>query len=272
MIPVFAVGDSATARRLLKGRAVLVSHAYIGSFVSESDLPVLLGNATESWCDCGEFTRWQRRLSGKCEACGARPADGGRAVCGKCHAIGASGLTVEGWAQFIIANANRFTWFVALDAIGNAEESLRNWHRLLALVPHDLHAKVVPVWHEGDPLEHLQEYDPSSRLVGLGRTAGRKAGPAGKKATLEFYDTAFNEYPNGIYHLLGNCNPDTVELFNARSFDATTWQRDSAYGNSHGWPWSAVSKELRMLAYIEAISTMTYRPRALPRQMELVLA
>jgi hypothetical protein len=248
MIPVYAVGDAGTAIRLLAGRAILVSHAYIGSFVPVDKLADLRTAATELWCDSGAFTYWNRERKGEAT----------------------STITVDAWAEFIIAHGDRFDFFITLDEIGNASGSMENWLRLLAMVPKHLHPKLVPVWHEGDPIEHLVEYRPAERLVGLGRTKGRLAGPAGKKATLEFYDAAFNEYPDGIYHLLGNCNPDTIEGFDARSFDATTWQRDSAYGNSHGWPWCAVTKETRMRAYIEAIATIRYRPRTRAMEQQLI--
>jgi len=250
VIAVFAVGAATTAVRLLPGKAILVSHAYIGSFVPAAKIPDLRAIATELWCDSGAFTYWQRGLKGS----------------------DSTPITVETWAEFIVSNAATFDWFLALDEIGSAEGSIRNWTRLLSLVPRELHAKLVPVWHEGDPLEHLAEYAPARRLVGLGRTKGRAAGTAGAKATRAFYDLAFNEYPDGVYHLLGNSNPDTVESYPARSFDSTTWERDSAYGNTHGWPWSAVTKETRMRAYIEAISTIQYRARSRQsEQMDLIL-
>lgn len=273
MIPVFAVGDACTAARLLRGRALLVSRAYLGtSFVPMSGdgvtLAHLLAVASEAWCDSGAFTAWQRRKKSRCEACGMRaqlPGD----VCHVCKEQGQTTLSVEAWASFIVEHAASFSYFVTLDEIGDGAASLVNWTRLLQLVPAKHHAKLVPVWHEGDPVEHLHEYDPSARLVGLGRTTGRHAGAAGKKATRVFYDAAFNAFPSGAFHLLGNGTPETIQPYPARSFDATTWQRDSAYAESHGWPWSAVTKETRMRAYIEAIETISYQPPPLAKQTEL---
>lgn len=245
MIPVFAIGDACTALRLLPGRAMLVSHAYLGSsFVPWDAVPKLAAASPELWCDSGAFTYWQRALKGKPGA----------------------GITVETWAQFIVEHAATFAWFVALDVIGDAAATLANWSRLLDLVPAALHAKLVPVWHEGDPAEHLDAYDPNARLVAIGRTDGRKAGAEGRRLTFQFYDSAFNAYPDGRYHMLGNSTPDTIQPYPARSFDATTWQRDSAYAQSHGWPWSSVTKDTRMRAYIEAIETIQHIPREKPRQ------
>lgn len=263
MKPIFAVGDPHTATRLLAGHSILVSHAYLGDkptadvpnpkrkpdeWIPWANLIALLAVASEAWCDSGAFTYWQRALKGK----------PGLAV------------TVETWAAFIVENFHFFAFFVALDVIGDARATLRNWVRLLELVPPEMHGKLVPVWHEGDPAEHLDAYDPGARIVGLGRTDGRQGGAKGRALTFAFYDAAFNAYPDGAYHLLGNCNPETIEPYPARSFDATTWQRDSAYARSHGWPWGRVSKETRMRAYIEAICGIEHRPAEKPAQTDLL--
>lgn len=260
MIPVFVVGDISTARRLLVGRAALVSHVYIGSnFVPESQLHSFANEAAELTIDCGAFTRWNRAKRGQCEECGTAAVEQGEPLCPECATKGEA-FSVGTWAAFIEANAHRFARFVSPDVIADADASLRNWTDLLARVPARFHSQLMPVWHEGDPIEHLEAYDPSARLVALGRTKGRQAGSAGRKATRVFYDAAFNAFPDGAFWLLGNGNPETICDYPAKYFDVSTWQRDAAYAQSHGWPWSAVSKDTRMRAYIEAIETITYRP------------
>jgi hypothetical protein len=267
MIPVFAVGEAGKAIRLLEGRAALVSAAYIGTtWLPEEKLSTLLEVVCECTKDCGAFTRWQRRLKGECEACGKKGMGLAQRLCEPCDEAGKI-LTVESWAQDVVANAARFKRFIALDEIGDAQASLDNWIELLRLVPRDLHHQLMPVWHEGDPIEHLQEYDPGSRLVAIGRTKGRQAGNAGRKATRVFYDEAFNEFPEGDFWALGNGNPETLQPYPFSHFDQTTWERDSAYGESHGWPWSAVSKDTRMRAYIEATESICYRPQAPSKQV-----
>ena len=82
-------------------------------------------------------------------------------------------------------------------------------------------------------------------------------------------DAAFNAYPDGAYHLLGNSTAELIEPYPAKSFDATSWQRDAAYGESQGWPWNRVSKKTRMRAYIEAIETIQHRPVEGPAQRDL---
>jgi len=243
---VFAVGDASTALRLLPGRDMLISHAYIGSsWVPVKKVPEIAASASELWIDSGAFTYWQREKKGQ-----------------KTDTI-----TVEHWAAYLLSGV-QFSWAVNLDVIGDAAASVENWRRLCALVGL-IADRVVPVWHEGDPIEHLDAYDPDKRVVGLGRTEGRSPGAAGRRKTFQFYDTAFNRYPEGRFHLLGNSNPDLIEPYPARSFDATTWQRDSAYAQSHGFPWCRVSKETRMQAYIEAIAAICHRPAPPEKQLSI---
>lgn len=245
MTPIYAVGDAWTALRMLEGHAMLVSHAYLGSsFVPWEKLLELRAAAPLLWADCGAFTQWTRAQKGKPHVA----------------------LTVEGWAAFVVERAETFDRFISLDEIGDAEASLKNWLRLLELVPSELHEKIIPVWHEGDPLEHLDAYDPSARLVALGRTTGRRPGREGRRATFAFYDDAWNAYPDALYHSLGNCNPDLLQPYPFRTFDATTWQRDAAYSEELGWPWCSVSKDTRMRAYIEATDQIRHIPRAKPAQ------
>lgn len=262
MIPIFAVGDPHTAIRLLAGRAVLVSHAYLGAkheegtpkprrgdneWIPWADLLRLIAVAALVWCDSGAFTYWNRMLKGK-----PGPV-----------------MNVEKWAAFVIENYDLFAQFVAPDVIGDGAATLRNWLALLEMVPPGKHAKLVPVWHEGDPIEHLHAYSPDVRIVALGRTEGRKPGPTGKKCTMRFYDQAFNAYPEGQYHALGNGSPDTIEPFPFVCFDNTTWQKDAAYSEADGFPWNKISKETRMLAYIEGAANIRHVPRVLPKQTTL---
>jgi hypothetical protein len=258
MIPVFAVGAASTAIRLLHGKAALVSHAYLepkpedGKRVSKEDRNWIQWSDLESLRavvrllvgDCGAFTYWQRNLKGK----------PGRGMC------------VERWCDFIAEHGHMFDQLIAFDVIGDADASLRNWIKMLDVLPSSVHPKLIPVWHEGDPAEHLDAYDPDARLVGLGRTTGRRPSADGRKATFRFYDQAFNAYPKGSFHFLGNANPETIQPYPARQFDATSWERDSAYSQSHGFPWSAVSKDTRMRAYIEGFESIRHVPRELPKQ------
>lgn len=273
MRAVFAVGAASTALRLLNGLDMLISFAFVGSWLTPKAIVQLAESAREFWGDSGAFSIWQRLQKGQAS----------------------EGLTVERWASFVLGDlddeirrlknptaAALETWLALgawlrsagfahvfnLDVIGDANGSLRNWEAMkLLLGPRA--ERLVPVWHEGDPIEHLDAYNPNERIVGLGRTEGRAPGPGGRKKTFLFYDEAFNRFPDGKFHLLGNSTRELIEPYPAYSFDATSWERDSIYAQSHGWPWSHVSKETRMRAYIEAISGIHHRPAEPEKQMDL---
>ena len=246
MRAVFAVGFASMALKMLRGRDILISHAYIGTnFVPLEAVANLYNAADELWVDSGAFTYWQRSLAGKPNA----------------------SITVEQWAAFLLGRDD-YDWAVTLDVIGDANASFANWALLCALLG-DRADRLVPVWHEGDPIEHLDAYNPSARLVALGRTEGRRPGVAGRKKTFQFYDEAFNRFPDGSYHLLGNSTAELIEPYPARSFDATSWERDSVYAQSHGWPGSRVSKETRMRAYIEAVCSIEHRPVPPEKQLSM---
>jgi hypothetical protein len=163
-----------------------------------------------------------------------------------------------------LAAAPPFEWAIALDVIGDYEASVRNWCRMRALAP-AVASRFVPVWHEGDPLEHLDEYVRCANLVALGRIDARRSEPK----TLTFYDEAFNRHPQGTFHALGSANPATLEPYPFASFDSTAWQRDAAYSNAARWPYNGCSRETRMRAYIEAADTIEHRP---PAQLPLRLS
>ncbi len=229
----------ALALRMLAGRCVLVSYDLIvQGRVKIHHLLALVAAGCELVFDSGAFQAWKL----------GRPMD------------------APAYVAFLRGLAERgitWRWAVATDVIGDAEGTRRNWRALLREAP-DLAPKMVPVFHEGDPWDLLEEYEPESRLVGLGRTKGRNS----KRATLEWYDACFNRHPAMRPHALGNASPDTVPLYQFRSFDASTWERDAAYSNALGFPYGRVSKETRMRAYIEAFDTFEYRPA---KQLSLCL-
>lgn len=238
MRAIFAVGDASSAARYLAGRTVLASYAYWGtSWLRgfEAHLPLFSGLVIDS----GAFTSWQRVQKGQSP----------RAT------------TVEEYAQWLVESAPPCLWALTLDVIGDAAASLDQYGRLAKLVSGRV--AVVPVFHEGSPPEHLDAYVASSDLVAVGRTDGRRS----ERKTLEFYDSVFNRWPDGKFHALGNSNPKTLEPYPFASFDSTSWQRDAAYSEAAGWPWSRTSKETRIRAYVEAIETISHRP---PKQLRLL--
>lgn len=228
MIAYFAVGAASVAVRLLAGRNYLVSYAYIGSnFCSASDAEALRRGCARGFLDSGAFTAWKQ----------GKPVD------------------LNAYIEYVRRFGTDYTSIAALDDITSSETSIINWRRMLAELP-GLATRIIPVWHEGEPIEVLDEYVAGSPIVGVGRTAGRRS----KDKTLVLYDEVFNRWPAGAFHAFGNGDPVTLEPYPFHSFDCSTWERDSTYANKHGWPWGRVSKETRMRAYIEATETMAHTP------------
>lgn len=224
----FAVGDSHTAIKFLAGHRMLISFAYVGtSFLPALAVGPIATAASGLMIDSGAFTAWRKGKPIELEA-------------------------YEAW----LSTAPAHDAAIGLDVIGDAGASMVNWQRLRKSFP-----AIVPVWHEGDPIEHLDEYVAGSPLVALGRIEGRR----NEQKTLEFYDAAFNRHEHR-YHALGNANPVQLEPYPFDSFDSTGWQRDAAYSNSARWPYNRCLKETRLRAYVEATETIEHRP---PKQMSL---
>lgn len=227
MEAIFAVGAASVAVRILAGRSALVSFAKIGTnFCPTKSVEKLLKVCPRVVLDSGAFSAWTL----------GTPID------------------LSKYIDHVREHGGRFAWCAALDAIGDGPQSVTNWHAMRASLP-ELASKIVPVFHEGEPLELLDEYTAAGGLVGLGRTEGRLSKPK----TFAFYDACFNRAPGAKFHAFGNGSPETLEVYPFASFDCTTWERDSSYGGSHGWPWSSASKNTRMTAYVEALSTIRHR-------------
>lgn len=236
MTPIFAVGSGSTAARILVGKRALVSFAYVGTrWLPESRLAKLRAACAGLVLDSGAFTAWQKGTA----------------------------IDIAEHTAFVAERHAEFEWCAALDAIGDAAASLANWRRQRSELASDV--RLVPVFHEGEDFEILDEYVAAAPLIGLGRTKGRKS----VDATFDWYDNVFNRYPLGKFHAFGNGSPETLEPYPFVSFDCTTWERNSTYGGKHRWPWSRCTKETCMRAYIEAFETVTYRPRAHGRQLSL---
>lgn len=225
MIAYFAAGAASVAKRLLAGKRALVSFAMIPKWIKPGDIDDLSDSCAGLFLDSGAFTAWKQ----------GNPVD-----------LGA-------YCAFIDQRRQLFASIAALDEIGDHVASIRNWQAMRARG-----IDAMPVFHEGEPISVLDEYCAESQSVGLGRTDGR----GDKRKSLEFYDLAFNRHPDQKFHAFGCSDPVLLEPYPFASFDSTTWERDSAYGNKHGFPLSAVTKEIRMRVYIEAIETIRHRPRS----------
>lgn len=231
MIAIYSIGDAPSAGRYLEGRWGLISFAYWGTSWLRGIEKVLpkLGNLV---VDSGAFTIWNGERTGKLEP--------GR-------------LSLESYARWLSEEAPPHAMALSFDVIGDGRASMLNHQRLCQLLPG---RNLVPIWHEGDDLDLLDSYVASSEVVALGRIEGRRSKPK----ALEFYDAAFNRHPDARFWALGNSTAETLEPYPFYCFDATGWQRNAAYSEKHGWPWNRCSKDTRIRAHVEAISTIAHRP------------
>lgn len=236
MRAIFAVGDAWSAKKLLAGKPMLFSFAYVGSsWVPTTNLHELAAMASSVVFDSGAFTAWKRQTAGK------SPLE----------------IDLEKYAYFLMHEAPRWEWALSFDVIGNPQASIENWHQMRARC-NGSEDKIVPVFHEGSPLEFLDHYVERAPRVAIGRTAGRD----NVRKCREFYDLVFNRHPDACIHALGNSNPATIEPYPFDSFDSTSWQRSNqiCYAESLGFPWNRTSRETRMRAFIEACETIDFRP------------
>lgn len=230
----FAIGDAHTAAKMLAGRRVLFSFAYVGTrWLAPKPLAEVCAGATEVMIDSGAFTAWRQ----------GKPVD------------------LDAYLAWLAGDAPRFDWAIGLDVIGDAAKSLANFRQMLERVP-SLASRLMPVWHEGDPPEHLDAYVSLANRVALGRIEGRRS----EQKTFLFYDEAFNRQPDAKFHALGQANAVQLEPYPFASFDSTGWQRDSAYSNAARWPFNRCTRDTRMRAYIEATETICHTP---PKQTSL---
>jgi len=232
----FAIGDAHTGIKFLSDKRVLFSFAYVGTnWLPNHKLAEVCAGSPEVMIDSGVFTAWKQGKT----------------------------IELETYVDWLKNTAPAFRWCMALDVITDAKASLAQWRKMISSAP-TLASSIVPVWHEGDPLDILDEYVSLSELVALGRIEGRRS----EQKTYEFYDAAFNAYPEGRFHALGQANPVHLEPYPFASFDSTGWQRDAAYSNAARWPFNRCSKETRLRAYIEAIETIEHKP---PKQLSLAM-
>lgn len=232
----FAVGDATTAIRMLAKHRALISYAYVGTpWLPVKHLPTLVQVTTDLMIDSGAFTAWKQD----------RP------------------IVLDDYMTWLAEDAPAYSVAIALSVIGDADASVTNWERMRREAP-SVGARLMPVFHEGDPIEVLDDYVKHSTIVGLGRVGGRRS----EQKTLEFYDQAFNRHPLGTFHALGNADPKQLEHYPMASFDSTGWQRDAGYSASKPWPLNRVPADLRMQCYIEATETIAHRPLARRRMQQ----
>lgn len=233
---VYATGLGSTVLEYCAGRPILVSYAYTDTqWVSTSEFEMIQIYSKYLYIDSGAFTKWNSEKLGK-----------------RCKNI-----SVNSYIDWLHSGIN-FKFAFVFDVIGDAEKSLMNYELMRTRCAPDIFKKIAPVYHEGDPMEHLDHYIKSQDgLVGIGRTEGRHS----IKKTMELYHSVFNRwYSYGGFHALGNGNPSTLSPFNFKTFDCTTWERAATYDVNQHWPMSHLSKAERIKVWVEALGNIRYTP------------
>jgi hypothetical protein len=136
-------------------------------------------------------------------------------------------VEIGGYIDFAKRHGDFYDWCASFDAItGGAEENRRNWEACMAAgIP-----RLMPVFHQGEPLSLLREYVSASRFVGLGFQR-----PIQNEA--EWLDACFAEIPENVWvHGFAMTN---YLRWPFRSADSTTWmhevlamERESGQGRS----------------------------------------
>ncbi len=115
----------------------------------------------------------------------------------------------------LIAEAKTGKWdeVVALDVIGDPDASVRN-----ADYMREQGVEAMPVFHIGDPWEHLAHYTANWRTVGLSCRFGESV-----KESLRFYRSCFAKGWPCRFHSFGWIQRDALIRFPFWSADAATW-------------------------------------------------
>lgn len=115
----------------------------------------------------------------------------------------------------LVAESLRAEWHesVTLDVIGDGQASLRNADLMRAMG-----SPAWPVFHVGDPWEHLDHYVQHWPKVGLSCRVGRSP-----VETTRFYEQCFARHWPRRYHSFGCIREPILMRFPFHSADASSW-------------------------------------------------
>jgi hypothetical protein len=130
------------------------------------------------------------------------------------------GQSIDLYELMEYARNPRWHEVVALDVIGDAEASVRN-----ADIMRANGLTVMPVYHIGDPIEHLQHYKAHFPKVGLSCRFGEP-----KRDSLRFLDKAFTEAWPYCFHSFGWISDSVLRRYPFDSADASTWVNPHRFG------------------------------------------
>lgn len=163
---IFYAGARTNTAQKLEGKNILLSYAYNKDLCSHFKNESLI-------MDSGAFTFWKN----------------GQAI------------DVKKYAEYTKENIDHFEHFIAPDVIcGSEQENIFNLMQYVDIIQNQ--EKVMPVFHEGDTFDLLQEYiSLGFKKIALGATVSR-----GKSCLTDWLDVVFKEFPpneNLVYHGLG---------------------------------------------------------------------
>src|SRR3990167_1584670 len=134
------------------------------------------------------------------------------------YGVSKRGLTInlDEYIYFLKENKDGITVSVALDVIGNPEQSYKNW---LYMREKGLD-NVIPVYHLGEDIKWLDLYCKDIDFVGIGGIAGTVTN---WKLYNSFLKRIVNKYPNHKFHVFGLNSYKALRAIDLYSCDATSW-------------------------------------------------
>ena len=114
----------------------------------------------------------------------------------------------------------RWDEVVALDVIGNAEASVKN-----AITMKEAGLNVMPVFHIGDPIDHLRFYKDNFAKVGLSCRFGEPL-----RDSLVFINKCFEVAWPYRFHSFGWISEKVLRKYPFDSADASTWVNPHRFG------------------------------------------
>lgn len=139
-------------------------------------------------------------------------------------------IKIEDYHAFLQKWNNECDVIAQLDAIKDYKQSMLNYDRHEAELPSEIFNKIIPVFHEGEPLEVLHSYAKKSKYIGLGGVAGFK----NKRRLKAWLDRVFTEYPNPEeigFHGFGILDIDLLKRYPWKSLDASSPAVLARYGS-----------------------------------------
>lgn len=147
-------------------------------------------------------------------------------------------IQLKEYIFFLKEYGHMINHYASLDVVGDGSQSLHNWRimRKQGLYP-------IPVYHDGEPLEILEEYADNCSYIGLGAVAYKSS-----KSRQIFFDRVFSMYPDRTkvgFHGFGVFHLGYLQRYPWRSVDASSVSTCARFGRVF-WNWQTVGISERM--------------------------